>query len=411
MAPAFVDIPIATVESFGWTENEAVREIVTALTAAEKDSVRFVGGCVRDSLLGFKAKDIDIATTLEPEAVTAALAAAGLRSAPTGLAHGTITAIAESGTIEVTTLRSDVSTDGRRATVAYTKDWATDARRRDFTVNAIYLTPERKLYDPVGGIIDAKNRRIRFIGDSRQRIREDYLRILRFFRFSARFALEIDSVGLAASKDMRDGIDHLSAERVGSEFLSILALTNAEKALRWMEAAGVLEKIWPHPANVDAVAALKRDTHRVHPCVVLAALYGDAGNGIGARLRLSNAEKSIRTNALKGAREIAPGLSNLEVRQRIYFLGRTIFRDGLNVAAATSEVDVATKDRYATILADWNTPEFPLSGRDIVEHGVKPGPPVAAILKKIERQWAAEDFPQNPRLAEILTAAINSESR
>ena len=366
---------------------------------------------MRDSLLGLKAKDIDVATTLEPDAVTAALSAAGLRSAPTGLAHGTITAIAKGGTVEVTTLRSDVSTDGRRATVAFTKDWTTDARRRDFTVNAIYLTPELKLFDPVGGITDAQNRRIRFIGDSRQRIREDYLRILRFFRFSARFAQDIDGDGLVACKELRDGIDKLSAERVGSEFLSNLALSNAQTALRWMDTADVLEKIWPHPANVDAVTALKKVTRNVHPCVVLAALYGEAGDRVGARLRLSNAEKSIRTNALKGAKEITPGLSDLELRQKIYFLGRTIFRDGLNVAAATSQVDEATRDRYAAMLANWPTPEFPLSGRDIVERGVAPGPPVAVILKSVERQWAAEGFPEVTRLVKIVTEAINAENQ
>ena len=191
---------------FSWLTAPHLVKVIAALEAAEPHSARFVGGCVRDSLLGAKPKDFDVATALTPDAATAALKAAGLGVAPTGVEHGTVTAIADHKGVEVTTLRADVSTDGRRATVAFTRDWATDAGRRDFTVNAIYLTPDAKLYDPVGGVADAMAKRVRFIGAPEARIREDYLRILRFFRFSARFCETFDAAGLAACAALKDGM-------------------------------------------------------------------------------------------------------------------------------------------------------------------------------------------------------------
>ncbi|MEL6213149.1 MAG: hypothetical protein AAFQ96_06130, partial [Pseudomonadota bacterium] len=188
--------------AFSWARGGPAAGVIDALVQSQPRRApgavaRFVGGCVRDSLLGTPPKDIDVATVLTPAQVTAALAHARLRAAPTGIDHGTVTAVAEGVPVEITTLRADVSTDGRRATVAFTEDWSVDARRRDFTVNALYLTPALTVFDPVGGLDDLQKNRVRFIGDAGQRIREDYLRILRFFRFSARFASAFDEAGLA----------------------------------------------------------------------------------------------------------------------------------------------------------------------------------------------------------------------
>ncbi len=391
---------------FGWLDAPPLKKVIAALEAAETSSARFVGGCVRDSLFGEAPKDFDVATTLAPEAVVAALKKAGLRSAPTGLEHGTVTAIADHQGVEVTTLRADVSTDGRRATVQFTRDWAVDAGRRDFTINAIYLTPEGRLYDPVGGIADAKTGTVRFIGDAATRIREDYLRILRFFRFTARFSERCDGPGLAACAALKDGIARLSAERIGAEFMAILNLPRAAFALTAMRESGVLKEIWDAPANIDAVRRLKDIAPQVSAPVALAVLFGEGGAGVGTRLRLSNAEKAIRSNALRGAEKISPGLADKEVRVLVYRLGRDVFQDAAAAACALERIDEAEYARIAGIAESWTPPALPISGRHIIDAGVKRGPAVARILAAIEAQWVDEDFPDAPRLQEILRAQI-----
>lgn len=387
---------------FAWLDAPAPREVIAALEQVEPSSARFVGGCVRDSLFGEAPKDFDIATTLTPEAVMDALRAAQLGAAPTGLEHGTVTAIAHHQGIEVTTLRADVSTDGRRATVAFTRDWAVDAGRRDFTINAIYLTPDGRLYDPAGGVADAKAARVRFIGDPAQRIREDFLRILRFFRFSARFSQIFDPEGLAACARLKDGIALLSAERVGAEMMAILALPRAVFALRAMQDSGVLAQVWDAPASIDALARLKEAAPDASPPVALAVVFGAAGTGIGSRLRLSNAEKAVRSNALAAASAIAPGQSDKQVRALIYRFGREVFLDGAATARAFGTIDAEEHARLRRIAEAWEAPALPVSGRHVLAAGVPAGPAVARILSEIEEQWIAEDFPPPSRVAEIL---------
>jgi len=394
---------------FDWLDAPHLTTIVAALEAAEAGSVRFVGGCVRDSLIGETPKDVDIATTLEPEAVLAALDRAGLKAAPTGLAHGTVTAIADHRGVEVTTLRADVSTDGRRATVAFTRDWAVDAGRRDFRLNAIYLTPDGRLYDPVGGVADAEARRVRFIGDPAARIGEDYLRILRFFRFGARFSQTYDAEGLAACAALKDGLARLSAERVGAEMTAILALPRAGFAACAMAAAGVLERIWPAPAELDALARLKQAAPAAPAPLALAALYGDGGEGIGKALRLSNAEKAVRRRAVEGAARIAPGLSGHAVRKLIYALGVDGFADAVECAHARLRLDAAERARLLGVLNDWTAPVFPYGGRHAVEAGLAPGPAVSAVLRAAEAAWVDEDFPGEPRAGEIFRSALASQ--
>ncbi len=391
---------------FDWLRSAPLKKVIAALEAAEPGSARFVGGCVRDALFGAAPKDFDVATTLPPDAVIAALNTAGLRSAPTGLEHGTVTAIVDHYGVEVTTLRADVSTDGRRASVAFTRDWAVDAARRDFTINAIYLTPDGQLYDPIAGIADIEAGRVRFIGDATRRINEDFLRILRFFRFTARFSKSFDATGLAACAAQKGGIARLSAERIGAEFMAILALPRAAFALRAMQDAGVLQGIWDAPENIDAVVRLKNIAPNALAPVVLAVLFGSRGGGVGARLRLSNAEKAIRSNTLKGAEQIVPNLSDKDVRGLIYRLGRDVFHDAAAAAFALEQLNEAAHARILAVAKAWQAPVMSVSGRHIIDAGVPAGPVVAQILSATEAQWIAEDFPESSRLIEILETQI-----
>lgn len=392
--------------AFQWLDAPSLKRVINALENAEAGSARFVGGCVRDSLLGVTPKDFDIATTLEPSAVIDALKQAGLRAAPTGIEHGTITAIVDHQGVEVTTLRADVSTDGRRATVAFTKDWSVDGGRRDFTINAIYLTPDGRLFDPVCGVADADVKCVRFIGDAAGRIREDYLRILRFFRFTARFSESFDAAGLAACAQLKDGMTQLSAERIGAEMMNILSLPRATFALAAMQDTGVLEKIWPGAVDIAAVDRLKAAEPAASAPLVLAVLYGERGEGLGARLRLSNAEKAVTSNALKGAAQIDPSLDKQAARVMIYRLGKDVFSD--SIAAACAFQKIAEKDyrRLKAIVDQWSLPVLSVSGRHILDRGVAAGPEIAKILNAIEEQWIVESFPNDGRLKVILKEQV-----
>jgi poly(A) polymerase len=406
----FIALSPAQQAQFDWLSAAPLVKIIDALEKVEKGSARFVGGCVRDSLLGEKPKDFDIAATLTPEAVTQALRAAGLRAAPTGIEHGTVTAIVDHKGVEVTTLRADLSTDGRRANVKFTRNWAEDARRRDFTINAIYLTPQGKLYDPVGGVADAAAACVRFIGEPRARIGEDYLRILRFFRFSARFSTSFDEDGLAACAAQRRGMARLSAERIGAETAVILALPRAAFALRAMAECGVLDEIWRAPANIDAAARLKEIAPSAPAAVVLAVLYGAAGAGIGARLRMSKAERARRARTLDALNALEPALSDAKARALIYGFGAEAFGDGAAAACALGVSDQDEYERLARLARSWKIPTLPISGRHIIAAGVAAGPKVAQILAAVEARWIAEDFPSHERVSAILAEQIAAAS-
>jgi poly(A) polymerase len=390
---------------FDWIASAPVQKILAALTANDPGAARFVGGCVRDSLIGVRPKDIDIATTLTPEAVMAALRAAGLAAAPTGLDHGTLTAIADHFPIEVTSLRADVSTDGRRAAVAFTTDWETDARRRDFTLNALYLTPDLRLFDPVGGLADLSARRVRFIGPPEDRIREDFLRILRFFRFSARFAADFDGPGLAACAALKAGLGRLSAERIGDELTKILAHPAAARAARAMSETGVLGEVWPAPADLETFRRLKIVAPEAGAPLGLAALWGAGGEGIDARLRLSNADGQRRRRAVERAPLVAADLSDQAIRALIYRFGSAGFRDALTLAKARAP-DPAAYVRHDALAASFFPPQPPFSGHDVLAAGIGEGPEVAAVLAAAEARWIAEDFPPPARGKAILAEEI-----
>ena len=395
---------------FDWMTAPHLRRIVDALTASAPGAARYVGGCVRDSLRGIAPKDVDIAVAMPPEKSLEALDAAGIRAVPTGLAHGTVTAVFDAGVAEITSLRADVATDGRRAVVAFTDDWREDAKRRDFTVNALYLTPDGALYDPEGGIADLAAGRVRFIGAAADRIREDYLRIMRFFRFSARFASDaFDPDGLAACAELRAGIAQLSAERVGQELSALLALPAPGAALRAMQESGVLGEIYPGAADLSSVERLKRELPEAAPALVAAALWGAADNDdLNARLRWSNAVARRRANAPAAADLVAASAGMVAARGVLYRIGQASFRDGVWLAKAQGRINAAQMaDAFA--LADHRPPPaFSLGGDDAIAAGVAPGPDVGAVLRAVEQRWIAADFPDEAWLKAALADEVAS---
>ena len=377
-----------------WTRREDVAGLIAALGDG---NARYVGGAVRDTLLGMAVKDIDIATPLEPSAVIERLNAAHIRNLPTGIAHGTVTAVLPEGPVEITTLRHDVSTDGRRATVAFATDWREDAARRDFTINALYADPATgELFDWFDGLADLAARRVRFIGDARQRIREDHLRILRYFRFQARFGSQPpDEESENACAELAGTLKGLSRERIGMEVLNLLGLHDPAPTVVRMAELGVLAVILPE-ADPKALARLVAEERRqgVPPDAIrrLAALLpaeAPLAEQVASRFRLSGAQKKRLATA--AGRADAPG----DARALAYRLGREEALDRLLVAGA----DIAP-------LNGWDVPAFPLKGGAIVARGVTAGPEVARLLQAIEARWIEEGFPDADRVAVLLDEAL-----
>jgi poly(A) polymerase len=361
---------------------------------ATRGEARYVGGAVRDTLLGVEVADVDIATRHAPEAVMTLLRAAGIKAIPTGLAHGTVTAVVEGRPIEVTTLRRDLSTDGRHAIVAFTDDWREDAARRDFTMNALYADPVTgAVVDFFDGLTDLAARRVRFIGDPFQRIAEDYLRILRFFRFHARFGDAIDAQGLDACAARARDLMALSRERIASELLKLLVARAAVPVVRLMVERGIFAPVLP---EVDAdgaarLAALARaeDETGIAPDPIrrLAALVpAAAADAVGARLKLSNADRKRLGGATAG-----PGSEG--VRALAYRVG---------ITAAVDRLLLAGED--PRVLGDWAPPRLPIGGGALVARGLSKGPLVAQGLKMVEDRWIAEGFPPPDRVDQIADA-------
>lgn len=380
-----------------WTQRGDLKRLVTALGPG---NARYVGGAVRDTLLGLEVKDIDLATTIEPRKVMRVLENAGFRTIPTGIDHGTVTALLAEGPVEITTLRHDVSTDGRRATVAFAQDWQEDAARRDFTINALYADPASgALFDYFGGLDDLAVRRVRFIGDPEERIREDHLRILRYFRFQARFGSQpADPDAEISCSRLATTLRALSRERIGMETMNLLALSDPAPTVSRMAELDVLAVILPQ-ADPAALAALVTEERRQHtapdPLRRLAALLPadpDLAGQVAARFRLSGAQK--RRLMLAAGR---PTGETLDARALAYRLGRDEALDRLLLTGTdTSPLD------------GWDIPEFPLKGGEIVGRGIKAGPQVAQMLRAIEDRWIAEGFPGVPRVGELLDEQLRS---
>ena len=385
-----------TLPPAGWTRREDLAALIDAVDPNGGEA-RFVGGAVRDTLLGLEVSDIDIATPLIPEQVIAALERAGLKAVPTGIEHGTVTAVLPQGKVEITTLRRDIATDGRRATVAFGESWREDAARRDFTINALYADPRSlAVFDDHGGLADLAARRVRFIGDAEQRIREDHLRILRYFRFQARFgSTPADPAAEAACAAMAPTLKALSRERIGNELMALLALPEPAPTVARMADLGVLREVLPQadPAGLAVLTATeRRESVAADPIRRLAALLPPdpaLAEQTASRLRLSVAQKKRLT--LAAERNEHGG----DPRTLAYRLGPEAAFDRL----------LLTGDSIAP-LAGWTVPPFPLKGGEIVARGVGAGPEVARILRAVEARWIEEGFPDRTRVAALLDDAL-----
>ena len=414
-----------------WTKREDLAALIAALGAG---NARYVGGAVRDTLLGIEVKDIDLATPLLPDELIARCSAAKIKTVPTGIAHGTVTALLAQGPVEITTLRHDISTDGRRATVAFAQRWQDDAARRDFTINALYADPESgEIADWFGGLQDLKARRVRFIGDPHARIREDHLRILRYFRFQARFgSLPADAASEGACAELAATLKGLSRERIGMEMMSLLALPNAAPTVARMADLGVLGVVLPE-AEVAGLAALEAEEARQDvPADALRRLAAllpadvEIAGSVAARFRLSTAQKKrLMSAAGRTAKSPSPSGEGLGWRPspiaNVASSGQTppptpspkeegaIARTLAYYFGTEQALDrlLLTGESIAP-LRNWPIPRFPLTGGQIVARGVKAGPDVARILRAVEARWVAEGFPEMKRALEIMIELIPS---
>lgn len=393
-----------------WFEKPALKRIF-ALLNADGGEVRIVGGAVRNALMDLPVVDVDLATTLTPDVVVARAKAAGIKAVPTGIEHGTVTLVIDGEGFEVTTLRRDVETNGRHAQVAFGTDWQTDAERRDLTINALYADEKGDIIDLIDGLPDIETGTVRFIGDAAMRISEDYLRILRFFRFFAHYGSgRPDADGLRASARAKDKLGTLSAERVWSELKKLLSARDPSRALLWMRQSGVLTEILPETEKwgIDAIHGLVATEQAlgwaVDPMLRLSAILPpdrDRLVALAARLRLSKAEAAYLTH-WASAPAADPELKETALDRLLYRQGVEGVKTRLKLALAAARADVSAGDtamqkvaRLSTLLAraeKFHKPGFPLSGVDVMAAGVEAGPKVGEVLKSLEEKWIDVNF-------------------
>ncbi|MDA5634077.1 MULTISPECIES: CCA tRNA nucleotidyltransferase [Rhizobium/Agrobacterium group] len=393
-----------------WFEKPALKRIFTLLNA-DGGEVRIVGGAVRNALMDLPVVDVDMATTLTPDVVVQRAKAAGIKAVPTGIEHGTVTLVIDGEGFEVTTLRRDVETNGRHAQVAFGTDWQTDAERRDLTINALYANEKGEIIDLIDGLPDVETRTVRFIGDAAMRIAEDYLRILRFFRFFAHYGSgRPDADGLRASARAKDKLGTLSAERVWSETKKLLSARDPSRALLWMRQSGVLAEILPETEKwgIDAIHGLVATEQSlgwtVDPMLRLAAIVPpdkDRLAALAARLRLSKAEAGYLAG-WASAPVIDPEMKETALDRLLYRQGVEGVRTRLKLALASARADLSAGDaamqkvaRLSTLLTraeKFKKPGFPLSGADVMAAGVEAGPKVGEVLKSLEEKWIDVNF-------------------
>lgn len=416
---------LARLPMTGWLSDPNVIRVMQALRAGAGVEARFVGGAVRDTLRGAlqqgRQVDVDIATTATPEKIMELLAAAGVKAVPTGVDHGTVTAVSDHRPVEITTLRHDVSTDGRRAEVAYTTDWEADAARRDFTMNAIYADADGTLYDPLGGVDDAKAGRVRFVGDPDARIQEDYLRILRFFRFFAWCGKgEMDSGGLQACARHIAGLAKLSPERIAKELLKLVSAENPMPSLRQMAASGILGAVLPEAVNMERLNGLAEieamTFFEPDPVLRLASLLPDDGAiaaSVSARLRLSNAQRDRLTAMLSAAMPVFCYMSVREMRRTAYRMGPKVMRDVAMLrwaAEADRARNIVQWRALLPMIESWKPPKLPLDGHHVRLAGVPDGPRIGAVLREVEEWWIDADFTMDEyALIERMKAVVQAQ--
>ena len=388
-------------KQFPWMRSEAIQAIFATLPEGK---VRFVGGCIRNALMGVEVGDIDLATQLEPKDVTKALDAANIRYVPTGIEHGTLTVVMGKKTFEITSLRKDVETDGRRAVVAFTKDWAEDAQRRDLTINALYADIEGKVYDPTGqGLDDLKAMKFRFVGDAEARVQEDYLRILRFFRFLAWYGgnAKVDAAGLKACRENRRGLKKLSAERVWSELKKLLLARDPSRSVRIMLTNEILDTLLPEASNAEGlskmVALERREAIMPDPLLRLMAMSAREPLQMALlckRLKMSTKETTRLRAWSDSSVALDPHADDSEKLKAIYFAGKQVVIDRARVRAA-GENDALMSSRwmsFADLAMGWTPPEFPLTGKDLKTAGVEPGPKMGKVLDALKALWVRSNF-------------------
>jgi poly(A) polymerase len=375
-----------------WLEADDTKQVIAALQASRADCARFVGGCVRNTIMGRDVDDIDIATQLTPEQTLAALEAAKIRAIPTGIEHGTITAIVDGKPFEITSLRRDVETDGRRAVVAFTEDWAEDAQRRDFRLNALYASPDGKVFDPVGGgYDDAEAGRVIFIGDANERLREDYLRILRFFRFNAWYGAEMDMDGLAACARQRGGLEKIARERIWKELKKLLSAPNPRLAVEAMAESAVLDVVLPEHRGAEGLHDLELTEQLTgmppDPMLRLMALLPRSALAVQQTqqtLRLSNQEADRLTIWAADNLPEPVGMKSKELRATLFWHGKQAVVDRAMLAGA----DV--RDLLAAVRA-WREPQLPITGDDALAAGLE-GRAIGEALNRVAKVWVESDF-------------------
>ncbi|WP_438726100.1 CCA tRNA nucleotidyltransferase [Parasphingorhabdus sp. DH2-15] len=405
--------PPRLAQPFAWQERNDLIDFCKLLdgNAGSGTNARLVGGVVRDALLGVQAADIDLATKLLPQNVMRIAKSAGLSAIPTGIAHGTVTVVLAQGTVEVTTLRRDVSTDGRHATIVFSDDWQEDAARRDFTFNAFYAVPENgALYDYFDGQNDLDAGIVRFIGDARERINEDYLRIMRYFRFHARYGQgPLDQSTLALCAELAPRLQGLSRERIAQELLRLIMMPEPISTMKAMQDAGIWEFIIPE-INKEGIERLEETLQRgraenitVIAMSRLAALLAsgkDVPAKVAAALRLSRKQQKTLTLLCSSDAQQADDIVSLA-----YFHGSEM---ALQIALLKgSQSALHTAKHY---LAGWIKPVFPIGGRDIINAGVEPGPQISALLQKGEKQWLKQNCPEINDIPDYIAKFISNEN-
>ena len=396
----------ATLPPAVWRDAEGLKRVITALTDGS-GSPRIVGGAVRDTLLGLSVTDVDLATTLLPEAVIDRLEAAGIKAVPTGLDHGTVTAVADGKNYEITTLRRDVATDGRRAIVSFSTDWKEDAARRDFTFNALYAEPiTGEIFDYFGGLADLDDGTVRFIGNPDERIAEDHLRILRYFRFLARFGEgAVDQAAIAACSAAANSLMALSRERIAGELLKLLALPDPRQSVSLMVRNKIFDSFLPECAG-DAAQSIDRLCQREQefgylpslPARLISIMVRNAAAVEKACIRLKLSNK-LRIETLIRLELNEPSADSIRA-----------FAYRRSVEAARDSAMLFADDEFVEAILErlqrWEVPAFQLKGRDLIKRGLTAGPIVAKILQSIEIQWIAEGFPAETRLNAIADQTV-----
>ncbi|MEP9375640.1 CCA tRNA nucleotidyltransferase [Aquabacter sp. CN5-332] len=403
---------MTTLQGAPFLADPRLARVLEVLNGAGEET-RIVGGAVRNALLCVPVKEVDLATTAHPDETTRRAEAAGLKAVPTGIAHGTVTVVIDGAPFEVTTLREDVETDGRHAVVRFGRDWLHDAQRRDFTMNALFATPDGTVIDLVGGLADLDARKVRFIGDPERRIREDYLRILRLFRFHATYGTgPLDAAALTAAIRCRAGLSGLSRERVRAEMLKLLAAPDAPPTVEAMSDAGFLTRVLGGVGDLPGLrrlAGLERALgHAPDPVLrlaVLAVRVAEDADRLRERLRLTNDEHRRLLSLAEGA--IAADMAPRAAHALLYRLGRTTFADRVLLGAARKDVPLRNAQAALALAEGWEPPVFPVRAAHFLERGLKPGPDLGAALARAEVAWIAAGFPQGEEaVAELVKGAM-----